>query len=52
MYLNSQHVECEGTLVSRSNGLQDKVDDGEIVDTYLILLIADIRLHGNQSERA
>ena len=29
--------------MSRPYGLQDKVDDSQIVDMYLILLIADIK---------
>ena len=49
IYLYSQHVECECTLVSWSIDLQNKVDQGEIVDRNHVLLIS---LHGNQSEHA
>ena len=48
-YPYSQHVECECMLVSGSIDLQNKVDQGEIVDMNHVLLIS---LHGNQSEHA
>ena len=51
-YLYSQHVECVCTLVSGSIDLQNKVDQGEIVDTDHVLLVPNISLHGDQSEHA
>ena len=50
--LNGHHVEGEPAFVCWSHHFQDYVDDGQIVDSNLILFITDIGFHGNQSEPA
>lgn len=50
--LNAHHVQCEGPFVRWADQLQNKVDQGEVVHSNLVLLLSNIGFHGDESEHA
>ena len=50
--LDQQHVQGEGPLVCGARQAQNKVDDGQVVHTNLVLVLPHPSLHGDESEHA
>ena len=50
LYLYSHHNSCEPILSLWSNVHDHKVYQGQVVHTYLILVLPNTNLHGNQVE--